>query len=201
MGNLNFNILDAFASKCKILEGYGYTFPEQIGSSYNDIDYDENGNLYTNVKIYKLILILDSNENTHIQLAKYYKATDANNAKSNLSEELIYDNSQLEIQESTEKIYSAIIDSLITLEEETEEDNSTDFDIEYSNVGNVYEFKVTSSALSSDSSLNGTTFRTTLDKMSVILEAEDSSVNKIIVHRLLPDNSSKIEYSTIIYNM
>lgn len=223
---INFNNFGAFIEKCKSLQEYGYDFPSTFGDipTYNDIDYDSTGQLYTNIKSYNVYLIIDTNENTHILMGKYYKHTDAVAVIEKLTNELNYDSTQYLIRESIMPIYEPKMDSLLVHEEESMQDQLEDFSITKSNVGDTYEFKIINSLMDESegnilyedvenfewiliqyintettiSSFNGTNFTHRIETNSVILESVVGVVYKVIVHRKTDSNDSVLKYETIV---
>lgn len=208
MANLNFDSIEAFLSKCKILQNYGYIFPYELtNATFNDIDYDSDGNLNTNIKVFKVVLALDENVNTHITLAKEYRMIDAINKKTDLIDSLIYMPNNFQIIETIERIYEVSIDVKIQDEIERHED----FDITYSNVANLYEVKIMKDIMNSESetaiydsiteynwvlinqsngevvALNETTFRPALDNLSVIIETTSGTSYTLIVEKRIED--------------
>lgn len=223
---INFNNFESFIDKCKSLQEYGYDFPSTLSEipTYNDIDYDSYGQLFTNIKSYNVYLIIDANENTHILMGKYYKHTEAVSIIEKLTHELSYDSTQYLIRESTTPIYEAKLDSLILLEEESMQEQLEDFSITKSSIGDVYEFKIINSLMDESegsilyeevenfewvliqyintettiSSFNGTSFTHRIETNSVILETVVGAVYKVIVHRKTDTNQSVIKYETIV---
>ena len=147
MGNMDFNKFQIFIQKCQKLQGYGYIFPTQVPNgelTFNDVDYDSNGELYVKIKTFDLYLILDINEHTHIPLGVYYKESDALKNKNTFLGKTIYKDHHYKVKESNKAIYENVLDDLILKEEDILLDKQNDFKIVYTEqeIANIFQLRL-----------------------------------------------------------